>query len=338
MLDRRVAVVVNGNAKRVTDEVIATLDDILAGGDLFVSRHVEQSAEIAVMLLDRGYETVLTGGGDGTFTALVTAVAREADRRGVQRPRFGLLRLGTGNSLAWVVGASPAHASGKGLAVDIQRLREDAGSRPMRLIEVEGKLTPFCGVGMDADVLHDYIRTKDFLARGPLRAWAPGSLSYFLAATTQSIPSYLVRPMPHLRVVNLGAEAFRVGESGQAVGAPVRKGEVLYEGPMRLAACSTIPYYGFGFRVFPFALEREGRMQLRIATIGSMRNFRAIWSGRYHNPISLFDYWVEHVRFDLDPAIAFQVGGDAMGDRRSLEIHLDALPIRLVDFYAPPRA
>src|SRR5512142_3138195 len=106
--DRRIAVVVNGNAKSVNEDVIATLDQILAGGDLFVSRRIEEGPEIARTIVERGYGTVLTGGGDGTFTVMVTEVVREADRRGVRRPRFGLLRLGTGNSLAWVVGASQA--------------------------------------------------------------------------------------------------------------------------------------------------------------------------------------------------------------------------------------
>src|SRR5262245_20066560 len=109
----RVAVVVNGNAKSVTAEVIETLDQILDSGDLFVSRRVEESEAIARTLVDRGYGTILTGGGDGTFTVVVTAVVNEAKRRGAALPRFGLLRLGTGNSLAWVLGASKAGSRGK---------------------------------------------------------------------------------------------------------------------------------------------------------------------------------------------------------------------------------
>src|SRR5947209_2618615 len=70
--DGRIAVVVNGNAKSVTAEVIETLDQILEGGDLFVSRRVEESEAIARTLVDRGYGTILTGGGDGTFTVVVT--------------------------------------------------------------------------------------------------------------------------------------------------------------------------------------------------------------------------------------------------------------------------
>src|SRR4051812_48624600 len=75
--DPRIAVVVNGNAKSVTQEVISTLDQILAGGDLFVSRNLEDAGHIARTLISRGYGTVLTGGGDGTFTVMVSEVVRE---------------------------------------------------------------------------------------------------------------------------------------------------------------------------------------------------------------------------------------------------------------------
>jgi len=56
----RIAVVVNGNARSVTGEVISTLDQILLGGDLFVSRRLEERPELARTIINRGYGTVLT--------------------------------------------------------------------------------------------------------------------------------------------------------------------------------------------------------------------------------------------------------------------------------------
>ena len=92
----RIAVVVNGNARSVTDDVISTLDQILMGGDLFVSRRVEEGADIARTLVNRGYGTVLTGGGDGTFTVMVTEVIKEARRQEKPLPRFGLAQARNG--------------------------------------------------------------------------------------------------------------------------------------------------------------------------------------------------------------------------------------------------
>ncbi len=339
MASKRIAVVVNGNAKSVTDDVIATLDQILAGGDLFVSRRLDEAESIAKTLVERGYGTVLTGGGDGTFVVMVSAVVREADRRGAPRPRFGLLRLGTGNSLAWVVGASKA-SKGRGLAADIQRLHDDAGSRPMRLIEVMGLLSPFAGFGVDAQVLADYQRTKSFLARGPLARLAPGIFTYGVSTITQTIPGYLVRSVPRFSIVNAGSAAFRMGPRRTVEPRPIPKGEVLFEGPARAVAVSTIPYYGFGFRMFPFAEDRPDRMHLRVTRIDSLRfvaHFPSIWRGEYENLDNTFDFLVDEVEIHADPPTPFQIGGDPRGPQADMRVRLAARPIELVDFYAPPR-
>ena len=339
-LSSRIAVVVNGNAKSVTAEVIETLDQILDNGDLFVSRRVEESEGIARTLVERGYGTILTGGGDGTFTVVLTAVVQEARRRNAEMPRFGLLRLGTGNSLAWVLGST---ASGpersRGLAVDLARMRADAGSRWMRFVETEQMLSPFCGFGIDAVMLSDYNLVKNTLSRGPLKRIAPGIASYALAATLKTIPSYFVRPTPHCRIVNEGSEAVRVGAKGSILGAPVRKGGVIYEGPAKLACVATIPYYGFGFRMFPYAEDKPDRMQLRVTNITPAQfvtNFPAIWRGEYENLEDTFDFFVDDISIEMDPPTSFQIGGDPRGDRSRVRIRLTE-PLRIVDFYAPPR-
>ncbi len=335
--------VVNGNAKSVTAQVIETLDQILDSGDLFVSRRVDESEAIARTLVDRGYGTILTGGGDGTFTVVVSAVVKEARKRGAALPRFGLLRLGTGNSLAWVLGASKSGergaAAGRGLAADLQKLRADAGSRWLRLVEAEGMLSPFCGFGIDAVMLRDYGVVKNLLARGPLKRLAPGALSYAVAATTRTIPGYVFRETPHCRVVNQGADAYRIGEKGKILGSPIKKGSVVYEGPAKVVSFGTIPYYGFGFRFFPYAEDRDDRMQLRISKISPLsfvRHFKPIWRGEYEDLSTTFDYFVDDVSVEMDPPTSFQIGGDVLGDRSRVRVS-QTDPIRIVDFYAPPR-
>jgi diacylglycerol kinase family enzyme len=335
----RIAVVVNGNARSVTSEVISTLDQILLGGDLFVSRRLEEGPELARTIVNRGYGTVLTGGGDGTFTSVLSDVVREARRQNKPLPRFGFLKLGTGNALAWVVGASGGKR--RGLAVDIQRLREDAGSRLVRFIEVEDLMAPFAGFGVDAVVLQDYEIVKKQLMKTALRRIAPGPLSYAISSMTRSMPSYFFRQVPHCRITNDGADAFRLGPKGAIVGLPIPRGQTIYEGPARIASVSTIPYYGFGLRAFPYAEERPDRMNLRISTIPPIafaRNFRAIWKGEYESAAYMFDYLVEAVTFELDPPTPFQIGGDSRGERERVQAVLSPTTIRLVDFYAPPSA
>ena len=335
---QRIAVVVNGNAKGVDDEVIASVDQILRGGDLFVSKSLEDAREIARILVTRGYGTVLTGGGDGTFTVMVSEVVREARRVGRGLPRFGLLKLGTGNAIAWVVGAGQI---GGNWAADVRRLHEDAGSRTVRLIEVDGFIAPFCGFGADAEILLDYQWWKQKVANSPLRPLGSGALGYACAVVGRSLPSIAFRRKPHCRVVNTGADAYRIGARGSIRGPPIPEGEVLYEGPTRIVALSTIPYYGFGFRAFPFAEERSDRMHLRISTLGVaefVRNFAPIWKGEFEQPDALFDYLVESVSITMDPPTPFQIGGDVRGVRERVDAVLSPQPIRLVDFYAPPNA
>lgn len=335
----RIAVVVNGNARSVTSEVISTLDQILLGGDIFVSRRLEEGPELARTIVNRGYGTVLTGGGDGTFVTVVSDVVREAQKQNRPIPRFGFLKLGTGNALAWVVGASGGKR--RGLAADIQRLREDAGSRAVRFVEVENLIAPFAGFGVDAVVLSDYEFVKKRLLTTPLRSVAAGPLSYVVSTMTRSLPSYFLRAVPHCRIVNDGADAFRVGSKGSIVGPAIPKGETIYEGPARIAAVSTIPYFGFGFRAFPYAEERPDRMNLRVSVITPIPfvlNFRGIWRGEYENPNHISDYLVDAVIFEFDPPTPFQIGGDSRGERSRVRAALSPTTIRLVDFYAPPNA
>ena len=101
----RVAVVLNGNARQVTDQLVESFDQVVGSGDLFLSRTLDEAHRIALAIVGAGYPVVLTGGGDGTFVQMVTSITREARAVRQEPPVFGLLKLGTGNSLAWALGA-----------------------------------------------------------------------------------------------------------------------------------------------------------------------------------------------------------------------------------------
>lgn len=333
----RVAVVVNGNAKRVTEDLVEILDQIVQSGDLFVSRSLEEGREIAQTIVHRGYPTVLTGGGDGTFVQMVTWVTREAKAQGRPVPRFGLLRLGTGNALAWVLGAQSPR--GKGVYADLARLRKEGGSRPLRLLEVEGTLTPFAGLGIDAIALQHFTEVKSIFARTPvLKRFATGGVSYVVAIVGRSLPEYLFRPHPHVKIVNTGGDAVRLGVDGQPVGDPIREGEVVYDGPSRMVAASTIPYWGFGARIFPFANDREDRFSLRVVDITSFDvawNIRDIWKGSYRSD-RVHDFLVDRCEIHYDDPMPLQIGGDPVGARTLIPMALAHEPVQVVDYYAPP--
>lgn len=329
----RVAVVVNGNAKRVSDDLVDMLDQIIQSGDLFVSRSLDEGREIARRIVARRYPTVLTGGGDGTFTQMVTWIVQEAERKGVEPPRFGMLKLGTGNALAWVLGAQ------EGVVADLGRLRREGGSREIRLVDIEGTLSPFAGFGADALTLKHFQDVKDAFRRVPvLRRYGMGGVAYAVSIVGLSMPQVLLKPHDHVRVVNLGGPAQRLGVDGQPVGDPIGPGETLYDGPSRGTWFSTVPYWGFGARIFPFAEDREDRFNLRIVDIGSLDvawNIRAIWKGTYRDD-RLHDFLVERIGVHFDEPMPLQVGGDLVGVRQDVEVALSKRPIRVVDYYAPP--
>lgn len=333
----RVAVVVNGRARQVTDEIVEVLDQIVQTGDLFVSRDLAEADRIAHTIAERRYPTVLTGGGDGTFVQMVTRVVRACEQRGQAPPRFGLLKLGTGNALSWVLGSHPT-SSNKAVVADLARLRSEGGSRSLKLLEVEGMLTPFAGLGVDAICLEHYGATKDWLSKSRLtRSFSTGPSAYALSVLTRSLPEFMVRSHPHVKIVNEGATSVRIGADDKPT-EEIPEGAVLYEGPSRLVALSTIPYWGLGARIFPFADERDDRFSLRVCDIGSLEvaaHIRSIWRGSYRNERTIHDFLCERIAIHYQAPMPLQIGGDVVG-RRTLVRAALAAPIEVVDYYAPP--
>ncbi len=333
----QVAVVLNGNARKVSDGLVQMLDGVVHPQDLFLSRTLAEAGPIAQAVVDRNYHTVLTGGGDGTFVQMVTLIVGAARAAGKAPPRFGMLKLGTGNALAWVLG-SEAQAGRKAVAEDLKRLQSEGGSRPLRLLDVEGVLSPFAGLGIDAICLDHYAETKQKLAKFPItRPLSTGPFAYALSTLSRSLPEFLLRSHPWVRIVNEGAPAVRLGPDDRPI-SEHPTGAILYDGPSRLVAMSTIPCWGFGARIFPFADERDDRFSLRVCDITStevVANFSAIWRGRYRNEQTVHDFLCERVAIHYEHPMALQIGGDVVGRRTVVRANL-AAPIEVVDFYAPP--
>jgi hypothetical protein len=207
------------------------------------------------------------------------------------------------------------------------------------LLEVEDMLTPFAGLGADAIALADYRSFRAALDRFPLLSrLATGPLVYSASLLTKTVPHHLVKPVVHVRVVNEGAPAIRLGQDGRPVGAAIEPGEVIYAGPVRLLAFSTIPYWGLGARIFPYAEERDDRFHLRLVNFGSVAavaNIRRIWQGTYRSD-RLHDFLVDKVTIQCREPTPLQIGGDVVGIRQTVRAELSARPIRVVDYYSPP--
>ena len=331
----RVAVVLNGNARQVTDELVDSFDQLIGSGDLFLSRSLDEAHGIAHEIVESGYPVVLTGGGDGTFVQMVTAITKEARSRNQEPPRFGLLRLGTGNSLAWALGAG---TSRKGVIADLARLRHDSAHRDFRLIEVQDLLTPFAGAGFDALGLKHFHEVRSVVRHLPwVGKRATGAVSYAISIPALTIPQLALRPRMEVRIVNRGA-AERLDHNGRPSGPPIEKGQVIFEGSCIAALVSTIPYWGFGARVFPFAEERPtDRFCLRVVATNPLHiaaHMLSAWNGTYRDE-NLIDVYAEDVDFEFGKPTAIEIGGDPAGMTDSMHARLHPEPVKLIDYTAP---
>lgn len=317
--ERKVAVVLNGNAKAVNKAVIRRVKSILSGETLFVSRDLEQWRFIARRIVNDGYDTVLCGGGDGTFTQCVSDIMA---LRPATPPVFGVLRLGTGNALASALGANDL--TPEGLSSALARARMSGARRPLPMLQVEGRLTPFAGVGYDSLILEDYNAVKGRLKGTPLAALGAGPAGYAMAIAGRSIWRSMREPRTELVIRNEGAPAQKMDLKGNPVGRPVTRGEVIYKGPVSMAAASTIPYYGFGLKMFPQAMLRPDRFQLRVASVGVfsvLANLPTVFAGEFDHP-DVHDYQCTAVSYHLRRPSALQVGGDEIGRRSQVTIRL----------------
>lgn len=330
----RVAVVLNGNARQVTDELVQSFDQLIESGDLFLSKSLEEAQGIALSIVDAGYPVVLTGGGDGTFVQMVTAITKEARIRNQEPPCFGLLKLGTGNSLAWALGAG---TSRKGVFADLARLRHDSAHRSFRLIEVQDLLTPFAGAGFDALGLKHFHEVRSLLRPLPwVGKRATGAISYAISIPLLTIPDLALRPRMQVRIVNRGA-AERLDRNGQVSGSPMERGEVIFEGACIAALVSTIPYWGFGVRVFPFANKRPAdRFCLRVVATSPAHvaaHMLSVWKGTYRHD-NLIDVYADDVELEFSKPTAIEIGGDPAGITDCMRARLHPEPIKLIDYSA----
>jgi diacylglycerol kinase family enzyme len=332
---QRVAVIVNENARGVRQRVIDDLAELVPPHDLYLSRSLDHSRQIAAKVVERAYDTVLFGGGDGTFVQCLSDVAAEAGRREVALPSVGVLRLGTGNALADALGASRPTLDG--LIHDLGRARRAQRARSLQLLDVDGKLTPFAGCGLDAQILDDFEkigRIVDQIA-GPMAGAIGAAPRYALTVGLRSTPRFVMKTLPEIEIINTGEPVYPIyWRNGRILDdEPIATGAVIWRGRASLASCSTIPNFGLGMRMFPWADAREGRFQLRCATSSAyetLRNLPAVFRGEYRSP-TLIDFLCTAVEIRMERPVPVQVGGDLSDGKRSrLRVEMAKRTVRVL--------
>jgi diacylglycerol kinase family enzyme len=325
--DGRFGVILNANAGRVTRALARRVRRTVGEDRVFLTTSQEHANQALLTCIERGYKTVFAGGGDGTIVDTINSLERLRPDLSTALPAVGVLRLGTGNALA--------HWLGAGWPVrDLQRFHSGAlhSRRSIRMVESEGTLFPFGGLGHDGAVLNDYYELKKKYEGTALAGLMSGLSGYFIAGLGVTVPRFLRRDNTRIRVVNLGGEAWRIGPGGDRVGKPVGHGETLYEGLASTVGAATTPLLGYGFRFFPFAARVPDRLHLRVLDFSPLRCVKEIpaaWNGTMQGE-GVHDFYAERVRVQFEQSMPYQMGGDPKGYRDQVSFGLSEHPVTLV--------
>lgn len=323
-----IAVLVNLRARRGTEGVGGLVERFLPRARVALTRSLEEAREwISGSLRPNPPSLLLAGGGDGTITGLIN----ELRMAGVALPAIGVLPLGTGNAWARVTGAPRAAIALKQIAAVGERLPP---LRPFSLVRVEGRVAPFAGTGWDAEMIQDF--KNQLTASGPLASTQAGLRGYLGAMFTRTVPRHLFgEGNPQVSVYNMGDTALTVDARGSVQPVPHGdKGALLYRGPAGVAGAATTPEWGFGFKAFPFAQAVPHRLSVRVygaTVLEATRNMFKLWRGDHPMP-RMHDWFVQRVRMEFDREVPFQMGGDVIGMRRTLDFDLAEESVNLVDW------
>jgi diacylglycerol kinase family enzyme len=323
------AVLVNLRARKGSEVVGGLVRRFFPRARVALTRSAEEArAWIDQQLRPNPPSLLLAGGGDGTITGLLN----EMHAQGLALPAMGVLPMGTGNAWAHVTGAPRPAVALKQLAAYGERLPP---LRPFGLVRVEGQLAPFAGTGWDAEIVQDF--KNQLSSAGPLRGTQAGLRGYLGAMFTRTIPRHLFGAgSAQVSLYNLGAPALTVDAHRAVRPLPGGgTGALLYQGPASVAGASTTPELGFGFKAFPFAQAMPHRLSVRVyggGVVEATRNMFRLWRGEHPMP-KMHDFLVERVRMDFDRDIPFQIAGDVLGMRRSVEFELAEESVQLVDWH-----
>lgn len=326
----RAVAIVNGSARRVRGRVRGKLERAMPGG-VRITASLAEAREVIRAEIARGLDLVVLGGGDGTIVMGLALIAEACRGRGKPEPAIGILRLGAGNAIADAVGASDDPVG------DLARLARGEGRwRSVPMLDVLGLRAPFVGIGLDAQVLEDHEAVGRVVDRVPgARRLVGGATRYALSVATRSIPRFATGARPHATVTNAGAPALEMARGGPT-GRTIPSGAVMWTGAVTLVAGATLPFFGFGLKMFAFAGSRADRFHLRCGDPGLLevlRNVPAAFRGEYFSD-HVHDFLCDRVHIALDAETAVEAGGELLGRRAQLELAL-AKPVTLVALADP---
>lgn len=342
---QKIAVLLNENARKVTGRVKRAIADVVPRAGLYTTQTTEEAYQAVKEMIDRGYERIFSGGGDGSLIQLVNMVRRYVDEKNstietispgvparlerINYPRIGVLKLGTGNGISYSVGAK------RGIR-NIRKALAEPGSRTINLslIEAEQKCFTFSGLGWDAAIINDFAWLKSKLTIPSIRRVIGGVGGYLGTIAFRTIPREIRRRgRAEVIIRSTGDPVYQVVPPGVAVPMHLGPGEVIYEGPVNVTGVGTVPYYGFKVKAFPYWNLSPEFMNLRVINAGvfeCVSHAYPIWKGRYQSE-NFLDYLTTGATMEFSEEMPMQIGGDACGYRDSISYTMSDHMVEVVD-------
>ena len=318
-MSRKIAVLLNQNARKVTPKLINMLQESAPHADFYVTRNLAEGNQALEDIAEKKYSLLFTGGGDGTICHAITQLSQKS--QGKNMPVVGILPLGTGNAIASFLESPPAKDC---ISASIYAQKES-----LSFAQLDHKNTnlqaAFGGFGWDAFIVDHYYKWRDFCKQYTLlKPFSEGLGAYLLSGLGWSVPLMAIRPPRwQIRVLNGDHEAWALDQQGQKIKSIAPRG-VIYDGYAQFCSFGTCPYFGFRMKALPYAALQRDRMNLRIADISPIipaLNLKGLWQGTFTHD-RLHDFLVKDFRVELDKTAAVQMGGDIAG-------HLDHFDVSL---------
>lgn len=341
---QQVAILLNANARLVTAKVRHSLEKIVPKANLYFSRTKDEARDYVKHIIDSKYPVIFSGGGDGSFVSLINLAASyvkkknlaQAALRGEKKtplelPKFGILKLGTGNGISSFVGSR-----GGTKFLEKSMHSEEFATMEMSLIERGDDIFHFAGSGFDAKILSDYRLFMQSLGNDAARKNFSGLLGYFFAGLGKTVPESILKPdRGEVRIEIEGDDpSFRLEHSeGQDRQVEIQN-RVLYTGPSTAVGVATEPYCGYNIRAFPFANLKSGYMNLRVLLakpVEIVANMNQFWKGSYRGS-GVADFLVKKIKVTYEKATPMHIGGDFDSFAQSIAYSIFPQTCKLIDF------
>jgi diacylglycerol kinase family enzyme len=303
----RALLVVNPAATTTSPRVRSVLTSALASEfkvDVVETTHRAHAAELAAAARRDGLDVVVVLGGDGTLNEVINGLLEEGPRPSVT-PRLGIVPGGCANVAARALGLPVTPVEATGVLLDSLRAGR---SRLIGLGRADERYFAFCtGLGIDGGTVRRVERTR---GRRPVTG------PRYVRSAAVEFFAHTQRRNPVLTLQRPGSDPRRVC---LALVCNTRPWTFLGD-----RAVNPCPRAGFETGLDVFALHRAG-------TLATLRHLAQSFGQRGPRGRSVV-YWHDEPMLTItaDRPLPFQVDGDYLGERSSLELRSVPAALRVL--------